>query len=132
MESPSRDAAQPFVAADEKARSPRGHRFGPPQNKTLDTQDPIPVEFNLSVGPGEQVKFKFKVKKNWDVEGEAHVRQQHWSLVITGASVVIYLVDAAALLNDKGGKYESRILDDFDWLLERTQSLKSNFETFGT
>ena len=93
----------------------------------LETQEPIPVEFNLSVGPREQVKFKFKVKKNSDVGGEAHIRQQHWPQVIAGASVVIYLVDASTLLSDQNEAYQNRILEDFDWLLERTQSLKPNF-----
>ncbi|MEK6244434.1 MAG: ADP-ribosylation factor-like protein [Pseudomonadota bacterium] len=90
-------------------------------------QGPIPVNFTLSLEPGEQVRFRFKVKKNWDVGGEEHVRQQHWSQVVAGSSVIIYLVDAPAFLNDKRGKYKRRVLEDFDWLLERTQSLRPNF-----
>lgn len=97
-------------------------------NKTeLDSHDSITVNFNLSVSPGEQVKFKFKVRKNWDVGGEEYVRKQHWSKVVEGASVIVYLVDGPVLLTDDKGEYERRIFADFDWLLEKTQLLKTNF-----
>lgn len=87
----------------------------------------IDVDFKLSVGPDEQVRFRFKVKKNSDVGGEQYIREQHWPTIIKGAAVVIYLLEGPKLLSDESVEYRERILADFDWLLEQSQLLHENF-----
>lgn len=87
----------------------------------------VSVDFKLSVGEGEQVRFRFKVRKNSDVGGEGYIRDHHWPSVIKGAAVVIYLLDGPKLLSENSEEYRGRILADFDWLLEQSQLLHENF-----
>lgn len=93
----------------------------------LEEHDGIPVDFKLSVDADEQVRFRFKIKKNSDVGGEQYIRDQHWLSVINGAAVIIYVLDATKLISDDELDYKNRVLADFDWLLEQTQLLRENF-----
>lgn len=93
----------------------------------LDGHEGIKVDFKLSVGLGEQVRFRFKVRKNSDVGGEKYIREQHWPNIIKGAAVVIYLLDGPKLLATDSSEYRDRVLSDFDWLLEQSQILHENF-----
>lgn len=87
----------------------------------------LEVDFKLSVGPGEQVRFRFRVRKNSDVGGEGYIRDLHWPTIIKGAAVVIYLLEGSKLFSNESVQYRERILADFDWLLEHSQLLSKNF-----
>ncbi len=93
----------------------------------LDEHDGISVDFKLSVGPDEQVRFRFKLRKNSDVGGEQYIREHHWPSVIKDAAVVIYLLEGPKLLSNNFPEYRERILADFDWLLDQSQLLHENF-----
>ncbi|TLS17075.1 MAG: ATP-binding cassette domain-containing protein [Betaproteobacteria bacterium] len=93
----------------------------------LEEQGDINVDFKLSVGPDEQVRFRFKVRKNSDVGGEEYIRKLHWPAVIKGAAVVIYMLEGPKLLSDDSQIYRERVFADFDWLLEQSQLLHENF-----
>jgi GTPase SAR1 family protein len=93
----------------------------------VDEHDGIDVDFKLSVGSNEQVRFRFKVRKNSDVGGEQYIREHHWPAVIKGAAVVIYILEGPKLLSNDFPKYRERVLSDFDWLLEQSQLLHENF-----
>jgi len=92
-----------------------------------DEHEGIDVDFKLSVGPDEKVRFRFKVRKNSDVGGEQYIREHHWPTSIKGAAVVIYLLDGPKLLSSDSQEYRDRILSDFDWLLEKSQLLHEDF-----
>jgi GTPase SAR1 family protein len=93
----------------------------------VDEHGGIAVDFKLSVGQEEQVRFRFKVKKNSDVGGEQYIREHHWPTVIKDAAVIIYVLDGPKLLSNDFPEYRERILSDFDWLLEQSQLLRENF-----
>jgi len=86
------------------------------------------VDYKFSVGNGEQVPFKFRLKKNTDVGGEEYIRDQHWVDTVNGAAVVIYMIDSVAFLAEDSSGYKQRILLDFSWLLEQVQLLDKKFE----
>ena len=97
-------------------------------NKTeVEPHEGVVVDFKLSVDADEQIRFRFKIKKNSDVGGEQYIRDQHWASAIKGAAVIIYVLDATKLLSEDNSKYKSQVVADFDWLLEHTQSFREDF-----
>jgi GTPase SAR1 family protein len=97
-------------------------------NKTeLESHNEINVDFKLAVESSQQVRFRFKVRKNSDVGGEQYIRDQHWPKVIKDAAVIIYLVEGPRLLKDDAASYKERILSDFAWILDNSQLLRENF-----
>lgn len=93
----------------------------------VEPHEGMAVDFKLSVDTDEQIRFRFKIKKNSDVGGEQYIRDQHWAGAIKDAAVIIYVLDATRLLSEDNSTYKGHVLADFDWLLEHTQSFREDF-----
>jgi GTPase SAR1 family protein len=93
----------------------------------VDNHPAIVTRFNIGFEPGEELTFQFKVKQNSDVGGEEYIRAQHWTSVIDGAAIIIYLIDSQRIIVDQDQPYRDRIVSDFDWIRDNHQYLQPNF-----